>query len=93
MGSASSPTGMDANAAGGSPASGVGSDAGRQMLEQLMGKIRELGSTVDEMGSGFPALAPEVQQLKQIFKRMIVKAAQQAPQQTKSSQALPGGEQ
>ena len=84
-------TGMDQNAAGGSPASGGGADQARQMLEQAMGKIRDVGQQVDALGTQFPSLAPEVKQLKELLKRMVVKAAQQAPQQTPSSQALPSG--
>jgi len=85
-------TGMDDAAAGGSPASGGGgTDQARQMLEQAMGKIRDLGQQIDAMGSEYPSVAPEVKQLKQILKRMIVKVAQQAPQQTASSANLPMG--
>ena len=85
-------TGMDNNMAGGSPAGGGGgSDAARQALEQAMGEIRDLGQKAEALGGKYPSLAPEVQQLKQILKRMVVKAAQQAPQQTVSSQDLPMG--
>lgn len=82
---------MDDKAAGGASASGGGSDAGRQMLEAAMGKIRDLNQQTSELGSQFPAMADEVKQIQQILKRMIVKAAQQAPQQTQSSADLPGG--
>lgn len=84
-------TGMDDAAAGGSPASAGGSDAGRQMLEQAMGKIRDFKQQIDAFGTEYPAVAPEVKQLQQILKRMIVKVAQQAPQQTASSANLPVG--
>ncbi len=82
-------TGMDGNAAGGSPASAGGSDQARQMLEQAMGKIRDFKQQIDAFGEQYPSVAPEVKQLQQILKRMIVKVAQQAPQQTASSQDLP----
>lgn len=82
---------MDDNAAGGSPAGAGGSDQGRQMLEQAMGKMRDLGQQINEMGSTYPALAAETKQMQQILKRMIVKVAQQAPQQTASSSNLPMG--
>ena len=92
MGSAGAgATGMDDNMAGGSPAGGGGSDQARQMLEQAMGEIRAVGQQIDEMGGKYPSVAPEVKQLKQILKRMIVKVAQQAPQQTASSANLPMG--
>lgn len=84
-------TGMDDAATGGSPAGGGGQDAQRQMLEQAMGKIRDFKQQIDAFGSEYPAIAPEVKQLQQILKRMIVKVAQQAPQQTGSSQNLPMG--
>lgn len=81
-------TGMDDQMAGGSPAGG-GSDQARQMLKQAMGKFRDLGQQVDAIGEQYPSLAAEVKQLNLILKRMIVKAAQQAPQQTASSANLP----
>ncbi len=88
MGSTAPSTGMDANAAGNSV---PGQDGARQQLEQIMGKIRDLGQQFEDLGSQVPSLSSEVQQIKQILKRMVVKAAQQAPQQTASSSALPSG--
>jgi hypothetical protein len=83
------PTGMDQNAAGGSPASGQ--DGARQALEQVMGELRELGQRFEALAGKVPSLQPEVQKMRQILKQMVVKAAQQAPQQTASSQGLPMG--
>lgn len=70
------------------PASG--GDQARGQLEALMGQIRTFGQQLEQFGQTMPALAPEVQQMRQILKRMVVKAAQSAPQQTASSQNLPG---
>lgn len=88
-GSAAPSSALDAFQSGGSPSSGR--DGQRQALEQVMGQIKELKDKVDAVGASLPAFAPEVQQIGQILKRMIVKAAQQAPQQTSSSAAVPGG--
>lgn len=86
LGQYAPPTGMDANA------QGNGSDGGgRQALEQVMGQIRDLGQQVAALGSAVPAFAPEVQQIQQIVKRLIVKAAQAAPPQTASGQQVPNG--
>lgn len=78
---------MDAMAQGGAPSS----DAGRQGLEQVMGQIRDLGQQIQALGTAVPAFAPDVQQMQQILKRLIVKAAQQSPQQTASAAMVPNG--
>ena len=85
MGQLAPSTGMDRNE------QGNGSDGSRQQLEAVMGQIRELGEQVSALGSKVPAFAPEVQQIQQIVKRLIVKAAQVAPQQTASAAQLPMG--
>jgi predicted nucleic acid-binding Zn-ribbon protein len=64
-------------------------DQARQQLEQVMQRIRDLGQQVDQVGSQVPAFEPEIKQIRQILKRMIVKAAQAAPQQTTSSEQVP----
>lgn len=56
-----------------------------------MGQIRDIGQSIDALASDFPTLAPDVQQVKQLLKQMVVKAAQQAPAQTASGMAVPGG--
>ncbi len=87
MGQVASGGGLDTNAQG----TGAGGDTAKQGIEQVMSAIRDLGQQVQQIGSLAPSLASDVQQIQQIMKRMIVKAAQQAPQQTPSAQALPGG--
>lgn len=86
MGDVAPATGMDQNAQGNGS-----QDSARQGLEQVMGQIRDLGQSLQAIGSAVPAFGPEVQQIQQILKRMVVKAAQQAPKQTASTQAIPGG--
>lgn len=86
MPSAAPSSAMDQNAA----PQGGGSDQARSQLEGVMGQIRDFSQKLDEMGGSMPSMAQEVQQIKSILKRMVVKAAQQAPQQTASSQGLPG---
>lgn len=78
-------------AGGGQGAPGAGADQIRQQLEALMGQIRDVGQMVDALAADFPTLAPDVQQVKQLLKQMVVKAAQQAPTQTASGAAVPGG--
>ena len=85
-------TGMDNNMAGGSPAGGGGgSDAARQALQQAMGDLRGLKQQIEQIGEKYPTLSAEVKKMLQIWQGIIVKVAQQAPQQTQSSQDLPMG--
>ena len=84
---ASAGGGLDGNAQGNTSS---GPDQQRGQLDAVMGQIRQLSQQVDAIGQQIPAMASEVQQIRAVLKRMIVKAAQQAPQQTESSQALPG---
>lgn len=81
------PTAMDANAQG----NGAGStDQARTELEAVMGQIRDLGGQVAQLGAKVPSMAAEVKQIQRLLMQMRVKAAQQSPQQTPSSQELPG---
>ena len=75
---------LDQNAAG-SPADGRGDESA-----QVMGKIRDLGQALSELGQMIPAGAQEMQQMQQILKRLIVKVAQRGPQQTPSASQVPG---
>lgn len=77
------PTGMDANAQG-TPG------GGRDAVAQVMGQIRTLGQSIQELGQTMPAFAPEVQQMQSLLKRMITKAAQTGPQQTPGASMTPG---
>jgi len=65
-----------------------GGDASGAMPD-LMGKIRQVATSVDDLGASNPALAQEVQQIKLILRQMIIKAASAASVQTPSGQAVP----
>jgi hypothetical protein len=57
----------------------------------LMGQIRQVAQSVDDLGASNPAFASGVTQIKAILRQMIMQAAQAASVQTPSGQALPGG--
>jgi outer membrane murein-binding lipoprotein Lpp len=69
--------------------------AQQQQLAALMGRIRDLGATVDQLATEYPVLAGEMQQIQQILKLAVVRAAQAGQMggdQTPASLAVPGGE-
>lgn len=70
---------------------GAGADAMRAQLESLMGSIRDIDQQVQALTADFPTLAQPAQQIRTLLKQMVVQAAQQAPQQTASGAAVPGG--
>ena len=72
-------------------AGGAGADAQQQQLQQTMGQIRDFAEQVKQLGANNPVLADDVQQIQQILKNMVVKAAQVGQTQTASSLAVPGG--
>ena len=72
-------------------AAGAGADAQQQQLQQTMGRIRDLAEQIKQLGADFPVLADDVQQIQQLLKQMVVKAAQVGSTQTASSLAVPGG--
>ncbi len=78
-----------AMAAGGA-APGAGAEAGNAQLESLAMAVRQIGDQVKTLIGQNPALAAEGQQIGQLLKLMIVKAAQQASMQTMSGAAVPG---
>ena len=75
--------------AGGS--AGQGADQVRAQLEQAAAQIGDAGAILDGIVTTFPNVAQEVTQAKMLMKRIILKAAEQAPQATASSQAVPTG--
>jgi len=79
-----------AMAAGGATP-GAGADAGNAQLESLAMSVRQIGDQVKTLVGQNPALAAEGQQIGQLLKLMIVKAAQQASMTSMSSEAVPGG--
>lgn len=85
---------MGAMLSGAQPQMGAGmagADAQQQQLQQTMGRIRDLAEQIKQLGADFPMLADDVQQIQQLLKQMVVKAAQVAPVQTASSLGVPGG--
>jgi hypothetical protein len=62
----------------------TGSDA-------VMQAIRDLGRQIEALGKQLPTAQAEVQQLRQVLKRLIIKAGQIAPKETASARAVPGG--
>lgn len=72
---------------GGAPTGG--DDATGSGVAAVMGQIRDLGTAASALGQAIPALQPEVQQIQQAIRRMIIKAGQTAPTQTDSAAALP----
>lgn len=80
-----------AGAAGmlGQPA-GAGAEAVQAQLQQTAASVRQIGDLLQQLGAANPTLAPDIQQVSQILKGMIVKVAQSAPAQTASSLAVPG---
>ena len=71
------------------PGGQQGAETGQ--IEVLMGQVREIQQLVKAVGTDFPTLASDAEQIGQILKRMVVTAASQAPQQTASGMAVPMG--
>lgn len=84
MGALAPQTGMDQTAAGNSGA-GRGDEAAA-----VIGKIRDFGQQMQDLAGMLPSAASEFQQMQQILKRVIVKAAQRGPMQTPGAEQTPG---
>lgn len=56
-----------------------------------MGAIRELGKQVEALGKQVPSAAAEIQQIRTILRKLIMKVGAQAPTQNDSARALPMG--
>ena len=69
----------------------AGLDAQQAQLTATNGKIRDLGEAVKQLAADTPTIVDEAQQIQQLLKQMVVKAAQIAPTQTASSMMIPGG--
>lgn len=66
-----------------------GFDLARQQLEQTMGQIRQVATAVKQLAATVPDAAQELQQMQELLKAVVIKAAQPAPMQTMSGQAVP----
>jgi len=83
-------SGGGAGANGGSPQQGDPSAA----LQQLISKLRQYDEQTQSLSAELPMLGQETQQIRQLIRKMMVKAAQLGSQQggaTPSTDALPGG--
>lgn len=69
----------------------VADDQMRAQLESTMGMIRDAGQKIEEIAQTFPAAQAEIQQLRQILRRLVIKAGQMGPTQNASADALPMG--
>jgi len=76
---------------GGQATPGAAPEAVNAQLESLAMAVRQIGDQVKALIGQNPALAAEGQQIGQLLKLMIVKAAQQTSMQTMSGAAVPGG--
>lgn len=90
LASNASPTSAIGNLIAGGPQGG-GGDQVRAQLESLASQIRDIGQMADGIATDFPNAAQPIAQIKTLLKQIIVQAAQQAPPQTASGQAVPTG--
>lgn len=86
-----SPTSALAMAGAGAQPPGAGAEAVQAQLQQTVQQIRAVGDLVQQLAATNPMIAAEAQQIGQLLKQMIIKSAQQAPQQTMSGAMVPGG--
>ena len=89
-GGPSPPSGAEAGGPGMGQA-GQAADAQLQLLQQGMGRVRDIGEDVKLIAQQFPEAAATAQQIQQLLKQLIIEMAPMAPAQTGSSLAVPGG--
>lgn len=82
-------SGMTSAMAAGPGTPGAGADAQNAQLESLSMAVMQIGDQVKSLVGQNPALAQEGQQIGQLLKLMIVKAAQQAQADSMSSAQVP----
>lgn len=58
---------------------------------QVMGAIRDLGSQIDALSKQLPAAQGELQQMRSLIRKIILKAGAGAPNQNDSATKLPMG--
>lgn len=73
--------------AGGGMAGAGGGDA---VLQGVAMRIREIGQSLQALQAENPVLAADVEQINQLLKQMLVKAAQAGSMQTASGMGVPG---
>ena len=74
-----------------SGAGAAGMDAQRQQLMAGMTRIRDLGEQCKQIATEYPMTAEAMMQIQQLLKQAVISMAPQAPMQTMSGQAVPGG--
>lgn len=72
------------------PPGAQAADAQQQQLMQTIQGIRDLGEMVKQIAANAPMVSDEAQQIQELLKQMVIKAAQPAPVQTASSMMVPG---
>lgn len=84
--------GVGGGAAGGQgdpAAAGAGAEQVQAGLMALMERIRTIDLDVQGIAADMPELQPQVEQIRNVFKQMVVAAASAAPAQTASGSAVP----
>jgi hypothetical protein len=76
---------------GGGGGQQISPDQQQTQLNEMMEKIRALDQAAQALGAALPTVQQEVQQIRQIVKRMVIKAGQMMPASTGSAEALPMG--
>jgi hypothetical protein len=66
-------------------------DAQRQQLMAGMTRIRDLGEQAKQIAVEYPMTAEAMMQIQQLLKQAVIAMAPQAPMQTMSGEAVPGG--
>lgn len=89
MGSGAAPNSPFGALAQGPEGVDAGANPAQDQLAQLAGQIRDIGMQVDQLATSNPALQAEAAQVKAVLRQMVLKAAQTAPMQTMSSEAVP----
>jgi hypothetical protein len=84
MGDVTPGSALDQTAAG-NPGDGRGDQSAA-----AIGKLRDFGQQMQDLATMLPMASGEFQQMQQLLKRVIVKAAQAGRQQTPSAGQVPG---
>lgn len=71
-------------------AGAAGMGAQQDLAVQAAQMIRQIAEPIKALAQIVPMAADDIQQIQQLLKQILIKAAQGAPQQTPSSMAVPG---
>src|SRR3990172_2312515 len=82
---------MSAVLSGSMPAApGQAAQAINAQLQQLAGQVRDIGDQIKQLVAANPPLAQDGQQIMDLLKGMIIKAAEHSQMQTMSGAGVPG---